>query len=157
MILRVVNSRFYAMFLLLVLYGCGVHEAKGPPMVHYGQDICHQCGMIISDSRFTAACLITEDGQRIAVAFDDVGCLIHALSEDASIRSSECWIKDYDSQQWLNTELASFVQSGQIQTPMASGVLAVSNPQRATEIAQQYAGQAISFATLTGQADSNTN
>ena len=42
--------------------GCADRSADGPPVVHYGQDVCAACNMIVSEERFAAALVVKTDG-----------------------------------------------------------------------------------------------
>ena len=56
---------------LLALAGCGgAADTTQPPEILYGQDVCDECDMIISEEKYAAA-YWTEEGE--ARRFDDVG------------------------------------------------------------------------------------
>ena len=63
----------FLLLLLIVslLLGCVSNlDPSEPPEVHYGEDVCDACNMIISEPRFAAA-YYTEDGA--VRRFDDIG------------------------------------------------------------------------------------
>jgi nitrous oxide reductase accessory protein NosL len=77
--------RLYPILVLaLALAACG--GAPGaeptPPTIHYGEDICDICGMIISEERH-AASYVTEDG--VGHAFDDIGDKENIQNEEDSL------------------------------------------------------------------------
>ena len=48
-----------------------------PPEIHYGEDVCDACGMLISEAKFAAAS-VDQDGT--AHKFDDIGDLLDYYS-----------------------------------------------------------------------------
>ena len=71
--------------LLLTLTACGGIASADPmpPTIHYGEDICEFCNMIINEERHAAA-YITKDGQ--SHIFDEVGNMFQGLlkNQDSS-------------------------------------------------------------------------
>jgi copper chaperone NosL len=65
------------LLLLMGLTACRDKIDSGPHAVHYGEDVCERCRMIISDKRF-AAQFITRNGE--AKKYDDIGCMIETKS-----------------------------------------------------------------------------
>ena len=47
---------------LILASGCGRRSDTGPPELHYGQDVCAACNMIVSEERFAAAVVARIDG-----------------------------------------------------------------------------------------------
>lgn len=132
--------------LLLATAGCGRLDPAAPPAVHYGQDVCAACGMIISDERFAAAMVvIAEDGRYEARLYDDVGCL---LAEDATLpgeRVTARWIHDYRTRAWLAAQRAAYVHSPDLHTPMAFGLAALAGPEQAAKLAAELDGGVLDF------------
>ncbi len=67
--------------LVLILGGCAQGSPEiTPPEIHYGEDVCVECDMIISDIRFAAGYAYEiEAGRYQSLAFDDIGdMLAHA-------------------------------------------------------------------------------
>jgi copper chaperone NosL len=128
-----------------VLIGCrGNTDVDTPPDIRYGEDVCDQCRMIISERRFAAA-YVTRQGE--TRRFDDIGDLVryhrhHA--EDVAV----FWVHDYDSRVWLKAEQAYFVLSPTIHTPMGHGIVALGDKQRAAAMAAANQGEVLTFAEL---------
>ena len=76
------------LILLLLLAACaqGTTELK-PPEIRYGEDVCADCNMIISDPRFaTAYAYEVGPGRYQSALFDDLGdMLIYADSPEAAV------------------------------------------------------------------------
>lgn len=134
-------------WLLLILWpllaACGnaaTTELK-PPEIHYGEDICEFCGMIISDERFAAG-YITADGQERI--FDDLGGMFIAhLERQEEVRAF--FVHDYENPRWIRAETAYYVLSEQVATPMLHGLLASENQAQAEALAKAHQGQVLTF------------
>lgn len=91
-----------------------------PPEIAYGEEICHECGMIISEARFAAA-YITLDGE--VRKFDDAGGMIqHHINANEDV--TVFWLHDFNSEEWIRSEDAVLLATEEVQTPMGHGVVA---------------------------------
>jgi nitrous oxide reductase accessory protein NosL len=120
----------------LLIIGCGT-AAGGPPEIIVDRTACDHCLMLISDPAYSAAFQIDE---RIRV-FDDIGCLLVELAEEANRDEAQVWVHDVGDGSWLAAADAIFVRSSQISTPMASGIVAVGDRSAATELASRRDGE----------------
>lgn len=147
-------KRFWSMFGLMILAlglvvggsGCaGSASAEPtPPTIHYGEDVCEFCGMIISDERFAAGYL-TADGQEYI--FDDIGDMVqHYLQQEQEVAAA--FVHDYQSHVWIRAETAAYVLSPHLSTPMLSGLVAVSKTEEAQSLISQSGGETLSFDEL---------
>lgn len=132
--------------LLFALMACGTNAnvKPAPPTIHYGEDICEFCGMIISEEGFAAA-YITADGH--GHTFDDVGDMVQAhveMQEDVVA----FFVHDYESQDWIRAETAHFVLNGNLPTPMLSGLAAFSSVEEAQAFAAEMDGKVLTFDEL---------
>lgn len=114
------------------------------PSVRYGEEACAHCRMIINDDRFAAA-LSSTSGELLK--FDDVGCLV-AYRQANPEQPTRTWIRGYQSGQWLDADSAFFVYGPQLQTPMASGLAAVSAKHDAETLAQTWGGEILRLADV---------
>jgi len=131
--------------MMLLATGCGQSPDTGmPPEIRYGQDLCEECGMIITEPRFAAA-YYTEEGT--AHIFDDIGgmCMFH-LQHQENVASF--WVHDYETEVWIEAEQAHFVQSSELYTPMAFGVVAFSDLEQAAGLAKETGGMVLTFDQL---------
>jgi copper chaperone NosL len=105
----------------LTLIACnGDVDIEATPEIAYGEVICEQCGMIISEELHAAAYRLTDGGLRI---FDDLGDMVlyHRLNgEDVYI----FWVHDYQTGDWLKASDAFFVATDDLSTPMGHGIAA---------------------------------
>ena len=136
------------LFMLFVLFvsltACAetANVEPTPPAIHYGEDICEACGMIISDARYAAA-YITADGE--GRTFDEVaGMIITHLDKQEDVVAF--FVHDYQTQDWIRGETATYVLSSDLVTPMALGLIAFDSTTNATEfMTQSGSGQLFSF------------
>lgn len=112
---------------------CGCTNANNndprPPVIHYGEDICEFCGMIVSEERFAAGYLLPDGEERI---FDDIGDMVQAYrQEEAEVTA--LFVHDYTEHTWIRAETAFYVQSDHLTTPMLSGLAAFASREAANE------------------------
>jgi copper chaperone NosL len=129
-----------------------------PPEIHYGEDMCEFCGMIISEERYAAGYL-TEDGQEHI--FDDIAGMVqaHRQAPDGSPVVA-FFVHDYENITWIRAETAHYVLSQELPTPMLSGLAAFSSVESAEGLAVETGGQVFTFEELLGyyqQAASSDN
>ena len=98
--------------------------SSDPEPLHYGKDACHTCKMTLMDKKFGAE-LVTAKGK--VYKFDDVNCMINFINsgylEDETL--SHKLIVDYSqSEKLIPAELAFYLKSDQIRSPMASQIAA---------------------------------
>lgn len=120
---RVLRSVLLALILLLAACAPGA-TTPAAPEIRYGEDICAECKMLISDARFAAGYAYeVAPGRYERKAFDDIGgMLLHAQKnpEDAV----EAWyVHDYESEEWLDATEAFYVVDPDTPTPMGYGIL----------------------------------
>ncbi len=130
------------MLICLFLAGCRTAaDTTRPPEIVYGEQVCEECGMIISEPRYAAA-YYTRDGN--ARSFDDIGgmCSFH-LEHQEGVASF--WVHDFDTEAWLAADQATYVLSEALHTPMAFGVVAFADRDRAEILAAESGGQLMSF------------
>ncbi len=95
-----------------------------PEALHYGQDACQTCKMTLADKKFGAE-LVTAKGK--VYKFDDVNCMAGFINSgylnDQTI--SFKLITDYAQPgKLIPAEEAFYLKSGNIRSPMASGIAA---------------------------------
>ncbi len=133
-----------SLFILLAACSTSSGEVQ-PPEIHYNEDICDACGMLISDAKFAAAS-VEEDGT--ARKFDDIGDLVAFYAAFHDVKVKAYFVHDYPSEKWLRAEAAYFVKSEQIQTPMAHGIAAYADRAAAEAAAQKYGVKVMTFDEL---------
>jgi len=101
--------------------------------------------MLISEPRYAAAYRIDDRD----MVFDDIGCMLQALADEADPGSAEVWFGDVDDGAWISSEQAVFVHAAGLPTPMAGGIVASGNREAADALAARQGGEVlVSFADL---------
>ena len=129
----------------IVLGGCQSRvDPDTPPEIRYGEDICDQCRMIISEPRYAAA-YVTR--QSLTRRFDDIGDLLlyHARHREDVLAF---WVHDYETEEWLKAPQAFYVMSPELHTPMAHGIVALRERARAAVLAAEMHGRVFTFVEL---------
>lgn len=130
-----------AVFLWAGFLGCGSHGRETHPKISYGRDVCSECRMIISDPKFTA---VFTDASGESFKFDDIGCMrLYEERNHSEIKSM--WVRDYESQQWLDGSKALFVFSKSLVTPMGHGIAAFGAEDKALNFLKEREGRMVSW------------
>ena len=138
------------LLLIFALFACKDKTGTGPVEIHYGEDVCERCKMIISEKEFATQYVLT--GGK-AKKFDDVGCMIEYLRENPGDRTDllGVYVRDYDSGEWIDARKAHYFQGGDIKSPMGFGIVAFTSEESMRAYPQYDRGKALgSFAELTG-------
>ena len=109
-----------------LLAGCSSEPATpAPPKIHFGEDLCSDCGMIINEPRFACAYAHeTGEGRFESFIFDDVGDMLHHMQQNLTLKGVGWWVHDYHSEEWIDATTAYYVMSDQVKTPMNHGIAA---------------------------------
>jgi copper chaperone NosL len=120
--------------------GCGKGDDVGPPDIHFGQDTCYACGMIIEDDRYAAAVVVvTGDGVVERQVFDDAGEMLESQPPPGA-RDVRRYVRDAATRQWVDAARATFVRTRHLQTPMGSGIAAYADPAAARTALNAHGG-----------------
>lgn len=152
---RVPGSRFqvsgfrsycllFTVYCSLFLVACGGNSPDEPPEIVYGQDVCDECGMIISEARFAASYVTTTGDVRRFESIEDM--LMYHLEHQEAVHIF--WVHDYQTEKWVRGDGAVFVLSETIVTPMGGGVVAVADKAGADGLIAEGGGTAVSFDQL---------
>jgi copper chaperone NosL len=149
------RSKSIVFLILTFLVACrSPVDLSEPPEIRYGEEMCTECGMIISEPRFAAA-YYTVDGS--AQRFDDIGGMASHHAENQE-DVAQFWVHDYDTKEWIIADQAFFVMSDQVHTPMGFGVIAISDQSRAQELAAEFNTMVMTFeAVMESFKDGNTS
>jgi copper chaperone NosL len=143
--MKVLHAFLLLSLLLLTITACGSKASAepAPPTIHYGEDVCEFCNMIINEERHAAA-YITKDGE--GHIFDEVGNMMQGLLKNHDISEiTAFFVHDYEQQNWLRAETAYYVRSPKISTPMGSGLVALASSEQAEALAAEVQGQVFTF------------
>ena len=138
---------FMALTLMFSLAGCGGDNevSLDPPDVKYNEDIS-EMGMFVVDPRFTVAYL-PDDGDWIL--FDDLGEMFrYRVMRYPNDNVRVIWVNDFHGKDWLNVEVAWFLQSPQINTPMGWGIAAFRDESAARKLQSELGGELMSWSEV---------
>lgn len=143
---------FLSVVLVALLTACGGADlVDTPPEILYGQDVCSNCNMIISEENYASA-YWTADGE--ARRFDDMGEMLQFMQSNPEERAST-WVHDVNTAEWLRAEEAWIVMNAGLMTPMGTGVVAVANEEDARALAfEQEDAVVLTFGDLLDRLDS---
>ncbi len=123
---------FLSVVLVALLAACGGSDSvDNPPEILYGQDVCSNCNMIISEENYASAYWTTGGEAR---RFDDMGEMLQFMQSNPEERAST-WVHDVNTAKWLRAEDAWIVMNAGLMTPMGTGVVAVANEEDARALA----------------------
>jgi copper chaperone NosL len=136
----------FLLFLILFLFGCSAQTptVDSPPEIYYGEDVCIQCNMIISEARFAAGYRTPNGEARI---FDDIGGMLK-FDREVQEEIYQAWVHDFSSEEWIHADQAYYVVGDEIYSPMAFGMVAFLDLEAAELFAEEKQGDVLSFEEL---------
>jgi copper chaperone NosL len=134
---------FFVLFFSLALAACQpMSSGPQPPDIAYGQEVCEQCGMIISEAQYAAASVLTDGTTR---KFDDIAEMVMYHMDHPDQPISAWFVHDYNTEVWIRGESAFYVMSADLATPMGGGVVAFEKESDAESFAQFKGVTALNF------------
>lgn len=124
---------------LLIFTSCTIR----PEPIVFGEDSCHSCSMTIVD-RQHAAEIVTKKGK--VYKFDAAECMIRAIPEWGDDKIGMYLVTDYAQPgKLVDAEMASFVVSPKVTSPMRANLCAMKNSDRAKKLQQELEGNIYSW------------
>ena len=118
-------STFICIVCIMVTAACGgpTITPELPPEIAYGEDVCDQCNMIISDERYAAGLVVeVEPGRYEHRIFDDIGdLLVYEQEHVDELTVAAYYVHDYGSKEWIDGQAAYYISSRELLTPMGFG------------------------------------
>lgn len=138
------------LFISLLFVSCSRGSAEiAPPEIHYGEDACAECNMIISDPRYACGFLYEIDAKQYqSVIFDDIGDMLSYVKTHPEHKIVAWYVHDFTSEAWLDAAQAHYVVSPEIHTPMAHGIAAHAALQAAQTMVQTLHGEILEWPAL---------
>ena len=119
------------------------------PEIVYGQDKCDNCGMIISEKKYSA--IAYSIGEERWVKFDDLGGLfMYMVKHGGREKFRDIYVFDFNTGERISALDAYFVKGhpDKVWTPMSSGIVAFKSLSDAESYASQVDGMVMSFQEL---------
>lgn len=128
------------MITLAALVACQRADPNAPPAIVYGESICAECGMIISDDRFGVATVVEGERGTETLLFDDFNCQFNHERDRSELVIVRRWARDHGTRAWLDPNSARFVFAPSLRTPMGSHLAAFGADADATTFAADHEG-----------------
>lgn len=136
-------SALLATSLLLTACGNKEYEAKE---INKQTDICKICNMSLANEKYAGQIALKNGDYEM---FDDLGCLMDYYKTMNKDDIGEAFIKDNDSDEWLDVEKSTFVYDKKVPTPMSYGVIAFKDEAAAKKYVEKNGfGKVMSFDEL---------
>lgn len=136
-------------FLLGVIFMLGCKPE--PEALHFGEDGCHVCKMILMDERFGAE-VVTGKGK--VYKFDDLNCMVNFLNSGFLDEREVAFrlVIDYNNAgKLIDAGHAFFLKSPEIKSPMASQVAAFENKNDMERFQKEWKGIYLTWGELVTQ------
>jgi copper chaperone NosL len=132
---------------MLLLAACSAALVEpAAPEIHYGEDMCSDCGMIINEPRFAASYAAEQgEGAYQTFIFDDIGDMLHHMQQNLTLTGAGWWVHDYESEEWIDATTAWFVVGEGIKTPMGHGLAAFAAQAEAEALAAEVGGKVLDW------------
>jgi copper chaperone NosL len=142
--------RWLLLITLVVLAACNSGPATPEPAkIRFGETICAECGMIISQPKYASSFAYEEsEGRFKSLPFDDIGDMLGHMQAHSDLLPVGVWVHDYDSEEWIEAETAYFVHSSAIKSPMGHGIAAFADKAAAERLATETAGEILDWDRL---------
>ena len=127
------------LFIITFLIGC----SKEPVPIHFGEDGCSYCRMIISDQRFGGE-LLTSKGK--AYKFDSIECMTAYIIKEkkGSEKLYSLWTIDFNNPEtFVDATQAWYLHSEELKSPMGANLSSFKNNTEVKTVQNIYNGEAI--------------
>ncbi|MCC5803597.1 nitrous oxide reductase accessory protein NosL [Rossellomorea vietnamensis] len=111
----------------LMISGCGKADLS-PREINPEVDTCVVCNMSIVHEDYAAQAVLSNGDKLI---FDDVGCLVQYAIDQQEDAIGASYVKEYETEEWIDSTKAFYVYHQDFWTPMSYGVLAFSTKDKA--------------------------
>lgn len=117
---------------LFMFSSCG---SVDPEPINLNKDACASCKMSISDGHFGSE-IITKKGR--VYKFDDMGCMLHYISENEQGNVAAYYINDFSKENVLiDATKAWFIHHESLKSPMGGNIAAFADKADAQKIADE--------------------
>ncbi|MEK4229501.1 nitrous oxide reductase accessory protein NosL [Solibacillus sp. FSL H8-0538] len=127
------------------LVGCS-EQTYEPHDIKPETDICKICNMSITHSEFAGQIAFKNGDYDV---YDDIGCLMSYIIDNGDAEIGKAFIKDANTNVWMDVYSATYIYSQDYWTPMNYGILAFGDEQAADAyMAEHGEGQKLQYEDL---------
>lgn len=102
----------------------GSNETAGleyqPEEINPDIDVCEVCAMAVADDQHATQIILKNER---SLKFDDLGCLYEWIEENGEDEIGAKFVRDFNTEEWILLEEATYVFDENIETPMAYGII----------------------------------
>jgi hypothetical protein len=109
-----------------------------PDRIHFGEDACAACSMIIGDATYAAQIRSPNGATQV---FDDIGCMLTKAT--ASTDPAGIFVRAFDGTGWIRGDRAFVVHAKDIASPMGYGFVAFALQSDADAAAKSHPGSVV--------------
>lgn len=130
-------------FIVLGIISLVSCQNEGPQAITFGKDQCDNCKMTISDAKYGAE-LITEKGR--IYKFDDQSCMKSYQTDNIDkVANAKLYVSDFNTEKLIPVETATFIEGGEVSSPMSGNKAAFANKAKAEESAKKLNAKLSSY------------
>ncbi len=137
------------LLIFAIMAGCSNEQSFEPIEIDPEVDVCEVCNMSLSNEAF-ATQLFSKDGD--VFLFDDIGCMFEYIDKDQQIAREDIevqYVRDLETQEWIQIENAYYVYNPDVWTPMANGVVSFDSEEKANEFINEHGkGEVLTYDQL---------
>lgn len=83
-------------------------------------DVCEVCGMAVPQDQHATQIILENER---SLKFDDIGCLVEWKDENGEDDIGAEFVRDFNTEEWIQIKNTTFVYDSEIMTPMAYGII----------------------------------
>lgn len=102
-----------------------------PEEINPDTDICEVCAMAVANDQYATQIILKNER---SLKYDDIGDMFIWMEENSEDDVAAKFVRDFNTEEWINLEDATFVYDEEISTPMGFGVISFKN----NDDAEQY-------------------
>ena len=129
---------------LMLMSACSKEAAK-PVEINPEMDTCANCNMSVADNQFATE-IILENGKTFV--FDDIGCMFNWTDENPDKEINKSFVRDYQTNEWIDVEESYFVYGEDIKTPMSFNVISFEDQSNAKKFVEESGGELLTYEDL---------
>lgn len=115
-----------------------------PENINPNTDVCDICAMAVADDEHATQIILKKER---SLKFDDLGCLYTWIEENGDDEIGAKFVRDFNTEEWILLEEATYVFDKDIETPMAYGIISFKDRSSAESFIEENDLGELLFAT----------